>query len=94
MEYRVIRAFNDKHTGHKYEVGDAYPTNGADVSKERINELFHKDNLYSKQYIVIDADQRTTKKELIEIADQHEINFDKPVDKLIKADILEKLGRV
>ncbi|WP_353462473.1 hypothetical protein PYH58_10565 [Mammaliicoccus sciuri] len=92
MEYKVIRPFNDKHTGHKYGVGDAYPVNGADVPHERFKELYHKANPYGQQYIVIDVDKRETKKDLIEIAEQHEIIFDKPADKLVKAEILEKLG--
>ena len=46
-------------------MGDQFPT---DISKKRINELFHKQNEFKEQYIALDVDSKSTKAELLEIA--------------------------
>lgn len=82
---KVIREFIDKHDNKKYEVGDQFPT---DISKKRINELFHKQNEFKEQYIALDVDSKSTKAELLEIAK----DFDLEVSEHdTKADIVKAL---
>lgn len=83
--FKVVREFVDKHDNKKYEVGDQFPT---DISKKRINELFHKQNEFKEQYIALDVDSKSTKAELLEIAK----DFDLEVSEHdTKADIVKVL---
>lgn len=46
MGYKVIHAFADlMDSKHKYEVGDAFPRLGLEVSEERLAELSSKNNM-------------------------------------------------
>lgn len=45
MNYEVIKYFTDIKDGrHPYNVGDAFPRKGVNVSEERIRELASSDN--------------------------------------------------
>ena len=83
--YEVVRPLVDAEDNKPYEVGDIYPT---DITNERITQLLHADNKYNQQYIKLVADDKSTKAELIEIADKHGIEVSK-ID--TKAEILNKL---
>lgn len=86
MTYEVVRKFNDKHTGLSYDVGSEYPSE--QVDDQRFNELFNKNNKFNKQYIKIVASDDLTKAELIQIAEDHNIEVNK---KDTKNDIVAKL---
>ena len=62
--YEVVRPFVDAEDNKPYVVGDIYPT---DITDERITQL-HADNKFNKQYIKLVVDDKNTKAELIEIA--------------------------
>lgn len=83
--YEVVREFTDANSNEKYVVGSEYPT---DVSEKRIGQLLHKKNKYNQQYIKLVVDDKTTKSDLLEIADKHNI---KVSEKDTKADILKAL---
>ncbi|ARJ08766.1 MULTISPECIES: hypothetical protein [Bacilli] len=83
--YKVIRSFVDKHDNKKYEVGDEF---SADISKKRINELFHKQNKFKEQYIALDVDSKSTKAELLDVAKTHGIEVS---EHDTKADIVKSL---
>ena len=83
--YEVVRPFVDADSKKPYEVGDIYPT---DITDERITQLLHADNKFNKQYIKLVVDDKSTKAELIEIAQKHGIEVS---EKDTKADILDTL---
>ena len=82
---KVVRKFIDKHDNKKYEVGDQFPK---DISKKRINELFHKQNKFKEQYIALDVDSKSTKAELLDVAKTHGIEVS---EHDTKADIVKSL---
>lgn len=43
--------------------------NSTDITNERIEQLFHKQNVYNEQYIALDVDSKATKAELLEVAE-------------------------
>lgn len=86
MTYEVVRNFNDKHTGTTYKVGDTYPTD--QMNGKRFDELFNERNKYNEKYIKIAASDDLTKAELIQIAEDHNIEVNK---KDTKNDIVAKL---
>ena len=52
MTYQVIEYFTDlQDDNHAYNVGDEYPRNGLEVSKERLTELSTDKNRQSKPLI-------------------------------------------
>ena len=69
--YKVVRPFIDKEDGKEYKVGDEFPT---DITNERVEQLFHKQNVYNEQYIALDVDAKATKAELLEIAEKHNVD--------------------
>ena len=63
--YKVIERFMDlQDDNHIYEVGDAYPREGADPTLERIRELASNSNKIGKPLIeaIADKPKRTRKK--------------------------------
>lgn len=45
MSYKVVKAFADlQDDKHIYNVGDTFPHNGVEVSKDRLKELSSSDN--------------------------------------------------
>lgn len=83
--YKVVREFTDKESGKKYVVGADYPAN---ISKARVKTLLHKDNQYKEQYIAIVLDNDLTKAELIEVANDNNIEVS---EKDTKANIIKVL---
>ena len=64
--YKVIERFMDlQDDNYIYEVGDAYPREGADPTLERIRELASNSNKIGKPLIeeVVEKPKRTRKKE-------------------------------
>ena len=86
MAYEVIRNFTDKDTGTQYVVGDTYPNE--QVDDKRFDELFNRNNKYNKQYIKIEVSDYLTKAELVQIAEDHNIDISKKDTKNV---IVEKL---
>lgn len=84
--YKVVRPFVDKEDGKEYKVGDAFPT---DITSERIEQLFHKQNVYNEQYIALDVDAKATKAELLEIAEKHGVDVSKDDTKAVIIKTLE-----
>ena len=63
--YKVIERFMDLHDdNYIYEVGDAYPREGADPTLERIRELASNSNKIGKPLIeeIAEKQKRTRKK--------------------------------
>lgn len=63
--YKVIERFMDlQDDNHIYEVGDAYPREGAEPTPERIRELASNSNKIGKPLIeeVVEKPKRTRKK--------------------------------
>lgn len=83
--YKVIREFTDKESGKKYVVGEDYPEN---ISKTRVKALLHKDNQYKQQYIALELNDDLTKADLIEIANDNNIEVS---EKDTKANIIKAL---
>lgn len=78
MTYQVIEYFTDMHDNeHAYNVGDVYPREGLDVSKERLTELSTDKN--RRNIPLIERVQEQTNysgmkvSELKELAKEHEI---------------------
>ncbi|MDW4355189.1 hypothetical protein [Staphylococcus saprophyticus] len=86
MTYEVIRNFTDKATGTQYVIGDTYPNE--QVDDKRFDELFSKNNKYNKKYIKIVVSDGLTKAELVQIAEDHNIEVSKKDTKNV---IVEKL---
>lgn len=84
--YKVVRTFIDKESGKVYKVGDEFPT---DITSERIEQLFHKQNVYNEQYIALDVDAKATKAELLEIAEKHGVDVSKDDTKAVIIKTLE-----
>ncbi len=52
MTYKVINYFTDlQDNNHAYNVGDAFPRKGKEVSKERLTELSNASNRQGKPLI-------------------------------------------
>ena len=84
--YKVVRDFINKEDQKEYKVGDEFPT---DITSKRIDELFHKQNVYNKQYIALDVDAKATKAELLEIAEKHNVDVSKDDTKAVFLKALE-----
>ena len=84
--YKVVRPFIDKEDGKEYKVGDDFPT---DITNERVEQLFHKQNVYNEQYIALDVDAKATKAELLEIAEKHGVDVSKDDTKAVIIKTLE-----
>jgi len=84
--YNVVRPFIDKEDGKEYKVGDAFPT---DITNERVEQLFHKQNVYNEQYIALDVDAKATKAELLEIAEKHNVDVSQDDTKAVILKALE-----
>ena len=78
--YKVVRPFVDKEDGKEYKLGHEFPT---DITSERIEQLFHKQNVYNEQYIALDVDAKATKAELLEIAEKHGVDVSKDDTKAV-----------
>ena len=91
--YKVVRTFIDKESGKVYKAGDEFPT---DITNERIEQLFHKQNVYNEQYIALDVDSKATKAELLEVAEKHSVDVSKDDTKavIIKRDNMATLENV
>ena len=84
--YKVVRTFIDKESGKVYKAGDEFPT---DITNERIEQLFHKQNVYNEQYIALDVDAKATKAELLEVAEKHGVEVSKDDTKAVIIKTLE-----
>lgn len=84
--YKVVRPFIDKEDGKEYKVGDAFPT---DITNERVEQLFHKQNVYNEQYIALDVDAKATKAELLEAAEKHNVDVSQDDTKAVILKALE-----
>ena len=84
--YKVVRTFIDKESGKVYKARDEFPT---DITNERIEQLFHKQNVYNEQYIALDVDAKATKAELLEVADKHGVDVSKDDTKAVIIKTLE-----
>ena len=84
--YKVVRTFIDKESGKEYKAGDEFPT---DITNERIEQLFHKQNVYNEQYIALDVDSKATKAELLEVAEKHSVDVSKDDTKAVIIKTLE-----
>ncbi len=61
--YKVIHLFTDLQDNiHEYKVGDVYPREGLEVTKERIEELASSHNLQGKPLIEMVAEKGVTAK--------------------------------
>lgn len=69
--YKVIKKFHDLQDAtktkngtiyHEYNVGDAFPRKGMDVSEERLAELAGPDNKQGVPLIELVEEEATTKK--------------------------------
>lgn len=83
--YKVIKLFTDLQDGnHLYNVGDFYPRQGSNVSKERLGELLSSDNKQGEPLIELIKEKKIEKvAELIEEKEETEIleNVEKQVKK-------------
>lgn len=60
--YRVLKYFTDLHDGeHAYNVGDAYPRDGVDVTDSRVKELLGDENLQGQPLIEKVNDEQPTR---------------------------------
>ena len=84
--YKVVRDFINKEDQKEYKVGDEFPT---DITNERIEQLFHKQNVYNEQYIALDVDSKATKAELLEVAEKHSVDVSKDDTKAVIIKTLE-----
>lgn len=84
--YKVVRTFIDKESGKVYKAGDEFST---DITNERIEQLFHKQNVYNEQYIALDVDSKATKAELLEVAEKHSVDVSKDDTKAVIIKTLE-----
>ena len=84
--YKVVRDFINKEDQKEYKVVDEFPT---DITYKRIDELFHKQNVYNKQYIALDVDAKATKAELLEIAKKHNVDVSQDDTKAVILKALE-----
>lgn len=84
--YKVVRDFINKEDQKEYKVGDEFPT---DITNERVEQLFHKQNVYNEQYIALDVDAKATKAELLEIAEKHGVEVSKDDTKAVILKALE-----
>lgn len=82
--YKVVNPFTDKDTKKEYQKGDTIE----DVADDRIDVLYLGKNKYDKQYIEIQSVDDATKSDLLEIAEQHNIEVSKHDT---KAEILKTL---
>lgn len=84
--YKVVRDFINKEDQKEYKAGDEFPT---DITNERIEQLFHKQNVYNEQYIALDVDSKATKAELLEVAEKHNVDVSKDDTKAVILKALE-----
>lgn len=64
MSYEVIREFTDlQDNNHPYSVGDPYPRDGLEVTKDRISELAGEHNRQKQPLISEPAGKRKKTKE-------------------------------
>lgn len=62
--YRVINYFTDLHDkNHPYNVGDIFPREGVEVTKERLEELAGTNNKQGKALIEEVPDEKTAEGE-------------------------------
>lgn len=68
MKYEVVKTFADlQDNRHLYNVGDTFPHEGAEVSKDRLKELSGSNNKLGTPLIKeIKSESKTTKKKKVE----------------------------
>lgn len=68
MKYEVVKTFADlQDNRHLYSVGDTFPHDGAEVSKDRLKELSGSNNKLGTPLIKeIKSESKTTKKKKVE----------------------------
>lgn len=68
MKYEVVKTFADlQDNRHLYSVGDTFPHEGAEVSKDRLKELSGSSNKLGTPLIKeIKSESKTTKKKKVE----------------------------
>lgn len=66
-KYKVIKKFADLLDGkHVYEIGDVFPRDGVDVSRERLEELSSDNNKIGEPLIKEDVSKPRRAKEDVE----------------------------